>query len=69
MIYEINSTDIEYCLANDCYCICVSNDSMTALISSQEEITNIEILGEHQQTEINEIMMLEKWQKECKDCI
>ena len=69
MIYEINSADVDYCTSNGCYCICVSNDSMTALISSVEGITGIEILGEYQHTEINEIMMLTKWQKECKDCI
>ena len=69
MIYEINSVDVDYCLSNGCYCIRVSDDSMTALVSSAEKITNIEILGEYEHTEINEIMMLEKWQKECKDCI
>ena len=69
MIYEINFADVNYCISNNCFCFCVSNDSMTALISSAEKITNIEILGEHQHTEINEIMMLEKWQKECRDCI
>jgi hypothetical protein len=69
MIYEINSVDVDYCTSNGCYCICVSNDLITTLISSVEKINGIQILGEYQHTEINELMMLDKWKKICEDCI
>ena len=68
MIYEINSTDVDYCIANECYCICISNDELTALVSSTRKLDNIEIINEYQYTEINEVMLSEKYKKICKDC-
>ena len=68
MIYEINSKDVDYCKSIGCFCICFCDNSPTALISSPEKLTGVEIIAEYQQTEINEVMMLDKWKKLCKDC-
>lgn len=68
MLYEINSKDVEYCIENECYCICISNNTSTALISSTKKLNNIQILNEYDHTQINELMLSEKWVKPCEDC-
>lgn len=68
MIYEISANDVDYCIANQCHCICISNDMSTALVTSIKALDDIQVVNEYHHTEINELMSLEKWKQFCKDC-